>query len=999
MISVPLAIPSRETKSVKALLASVWLIFAAGPVALALDPSRAFTQYVHRSWSGSGVPETSLTAIAQTPDGYLWIATEDMGLARYDGAAFSHFDKSTTSQLPDDAVFGLFVDRQGALWIATDGGMTVYRDGRFKTVGLGDGLPQQRFTFASQTTDGDIWVGGGEHLFHGHQGVFRERVLPFHVTGIRAFAATQRGLWIGTASGLVLLSGQNAERFTTTDGLPSNEVTALRADGDALWIGTQRGAVYWGGGAFRKLPKELGSTQIWAIACDRDGSTWFATRSGLMRLRGDDLAVFKELHGLSNNWIKSVFEDADGSLWLGGGLGTLDQFRAGPVTTYSRSEGLPAQAVWSVFDDRHGDVWIGMEEGGLARLSRGTLKAIDLPSRRITAITGEADGTLWVGTGDRGVLRLRGGIWTSITTREGLCDDAITTLEVDGNALWVGTEYGLSRVEQGHIRSFALRDGLPEEWVHTTHRDRSGRFWVGTEKGLAWLDGEHFVSQLGSIPLPKQRINFIHEDARGWLWIGSHAGLLSISPAGIVRRLTTRDGLPRDEIVSIHEDRHGNFWISTGDGVFSVPRAALEQGRIIRPPTILGTADGMKSSAIMYGDQPSSRTAADGSIWYATFRGAARLDPDAAAHRPAHPWPLIESILVDGRSEKGDGPLDIAPGAEKLEFHYAAPSLIAPERIRFQYQLEGYDHDWIEAGTRRIAFYTHLPPGQYRFRVKVDDGWGWSAQKETATRLLLRPRFSQTPWFFAVLAAVAALAAAVVYLLRMNRIHAEYAAVMTERNRIAREFHDTLAQGLAGLSYQLASASKAVGDAPDFAVVRRSLETATAVARNCLSETRRSLLDLRPDILERGDLARAIQAVASEVGDSASIPVRAFVSGKPRRLERCVEQHMLRIAQESVANAVRHSGARKVEIRLTFTDDQIELSVIDDGKGPPSLTDSDPLRFGIVGIVERAEEIGGRLTVTGRRGEGTTVRLTVPLRSNRRIANVLWGAVGWKEAP
>ena len=343
-------------------------------------------------------------------------------------------------------------------------------------------------------------------------------------------------------------------------------------------------------------------------------------------------------------------------------------------------------------------------------------------------------------------------------------------------------------------------------------------------------------------------------------------------------------------------------------------------------------------------------------------------------------------MVADARSQPIDRAIELAPGTEDLEFHYTAPSFVAPDRVRFRYQLTGYDKNWIDAGTRRIAYYAHIPPGQYRFRVVAYEHPWISMRSIADLSFALRPRYSQTIWFRIQWGVLAALFGITIYLIRVRSIRAKYAAVLAERNRIAREFHDTLAQNLVGLGFQLDAVIDSIGDAPEQEAARRAIGDARKLARQCLSETRRSLLDLRPEILERTDLASAITGVAAQMRESSGICITAVISGDARRLEAAIEQHLLRIAQEALTNAVRHSGAQKIEVLLRFNDDAVELSIVDDGTGPRSMTDSGPLRLGFVGIRERAAEIGGLVTVTGSSDRGLSLRVEVPTPSRVKAA-------------
>ena len=940
----------------------VLVLLIAAPVALAIDPSRSITQYVHRSWrTEDGLPQISAMALAQTPDGCLWIGTSN-GLARFDGVRFTIFNRLNTPELPDNSITALRTDRHGTLWIGTAGGMARLRGSRFERLGKREGVSPAAVYALYEARDGEIWIGCPGVVYHGRNGRFVGRKLPIPAD-VLSFAEYGGAMWVAAYGGLFRLTGNAIERFASAQGLPADNVLTLCVIGDELWIGTSGGMVRRRAGAFdRNVPSPLAKAEVWSMLLDRQGTLWVGTRSGLVRLRGSEIATYTEKEGLSNNYIDSLLEDREGSLWVGTQLGGLNHFHDGAFTTWSKAEGLASDVVWSVVDDGRAGTWIGMEGGGLALLTGGRLQPVAIPAKSVTSVARTADGTFWVGTWDRGLLRQRGSGWSATTKSGGLADTTVTSLEADGNALWVGTAHGLSHVDGTRITNF-----VPGAYVVATHRDRQGRVWVATDAGLCRVAGDRCVTDFGGKPLPAKPAYCIHEDRDGVLWFGTRLGLFSITPAGATRLLTSRDGLREDRVFHVEEDRDRDFWLVSGNGISLARRGDVLRGRVVGP-VAFGIADGMKSAEVTYGTTPSTAAAADGSIWFPTVRGVARLDPAAAKRASAAPLlPRIEEVVADGRPQPPGGPLDLPPGTEKLEFHYTAPSFVAPEQIRFRYRLKGYDRDWIDAGSRRVAYYTHLPGGRYEFQVMAADRFGRWTRTDVRTSLRLRPRFTETIWFELLIAAMAAAGAMAIYAARVRRIRAQHTAVLAERNRIAREFHDTLAQSLVAISQQLHLAERSDDDEP--------LRVAQELVRECLTDTRRSLLDLRPEVLERAGLPAALEAIAAHARDVSDIAVMTTISGTPRPLDARAEQNILRIAQEAVTNAVRHSGAKSIHIALLFDDGSVELSIADDGSGPPRRSDSGPLQLGLVGVRERAVEIGGEVEVMRNAAGGTTVRL------------------------
>lgn len=960
-----------------AIAAAAIVLFAQS--AAALDPSRALTQYVHRVWrTEDGLPQTSVVGLAQTPDGYMWFATTN-GLVRFDGVKLKVFDRTNTPQLRDNAIDSLRTDRNGTLWIGTAAGVTLYQGGRFLAIGPARGLRASGPVYSLyESHKGEMWIGFAGLVVRHSNGKFREYKLPV-TNDILAFAELGDDLWIASYGGLLRLHDDQVTRFGAADGLPNDSVLSVAAAGNELWIGTQSGVARWHDGAFhRDVPERLRAEETWVILRDREGVLWFGTRHGLLRLRGETVDTYTAADGLSNDYLVSLLEDREGSLWIGTQLDGVNLLHGGAFTTWSKAEGLGADVVWSVREEPGTGTWIGTEGGGLYLLKDGKLQGAPSPegltSKTIMTTARTADGTLLVGTWDHGLYRFRDGRWTNVTKKDGLGDDTVTTLEVAGPVVWVGTAHGLTRIEGGRMTNFAVRDGLPGEYIVGTHADRQGRFWVATDAGLCRFDGTRFVDTLGTVKLPRFTSYCIHEDEQGTVWFGLRNGLFSISASGVATPATSRAPLLQGKIWHIEQDRDGDFWLSCIHGVFYVPRDLMRRGQV-GDPVYLGLADGMKSAACTIGVYPSTWAASDGTIWFPTTRGAARLDPKLAKRSSVAVPVRIEEVVVDqSPHEQPSTPLDVGPGAEKLEFHYTAPSFLAPEHLQFHYQLEGYDHGWIDAGDRRVAYYTHIPPGRYSFRVKVTNG---AESSEAALPMMLEPRFAQTVWFWLIWALAGVLVLFGLYRLRMRTVRAKYAAVLEERNRIAREFHDTVAQGLAGLSFRIEEARSAVDDG-DGKSAHEVLDVAGDLAKRCLTETRRALLDLRDASLDEAGLASAIMKLADDVREQTGLAVNTSVSGQTYALAKGTEQNILRIVQEATTNAARHSGASELAVALQFRRREIEVSISDNGSGVFSDDGHSRGGLGLVGIVERTNAIGGQVTVGAKPGQGTTVRLVVP---------------------
>lgn len=745
------------------------ILFVVSGTALALDPSRAVTQYDTKTWfAKDGLPQNSVNAIRQTPDGYLWFGTEE-GLARFDGAQFTTFDRNTRS-LVHRYVMAVTADTSGGLWIGTlSGGLTRYGDGRFTQHGRKLGEANDGVRSLHDDGRGGLWVGtigGGLHLVRdGHRTSYTRREgLSSDI--VRAIVSDgENGVWLGTAEGLNRFRNGTIETFTTKDGIADDAVMAIHRDRrGAVWIGTLGGLTRYENGRFTSFHKADGlpHDSVYALFDDRAGNLWIGTEGGLCRFSDGKFATLTARDGLSGDRIRSIFEDREGSLWVGTFGGGLTRLQDGKFITVTTREGLAHDAVGPLLQDREGAIWIGTMGGGVTRLKDGRAVSYTtrdgLASDLIQSLAEDHTGALWIGTFGGGLSRYRDGAFTTYTQRDGLAANVVMTLAEDREgSLWIGTGGGgLNRFKDGVFTRFTTAEGLAHDVVRWLSVDREGVLWISTMGGLSRFENGRFTNFSTQNGLSLDLVGPVHQDTRGTHWIGTlGAGLLRYKN-GVFTPITARDGLFDDSVYSIIEDAKGYFWMSCNHGVFRVSRKELDdfaEGRIGSVTSLaFGEADGMKSRECN-GNSPAAFLAQDGRIWFATLRGAATIDPQHIPFNSVPPPVLIERVLADQHPiAMADGAL-VPPGKGALEFHFTAPSYQAPERVSFRYRLEGFDKDWIDAGTRRVAYYTNLPPGRYAFRVAACNNDGVWNEHGAATAIRLEPHFYQTYWFYGLSAA------------------------------------------------------------------------------------------------------------------------------------------------------------------------------------------------------------------------------------------------------
>lgn len=981
------------------LLLPTLLLCCCGVRALALGSGGDLGQLSRRAWqTETGLPQNTVHSVAQTSDGYIWVATEE-GVARFDGAGFRVFEKQNTPELRSNDVRALLATRGGELWACTAAGVARYAGGAWTVYTKEKGLASDDVLSAFESRDGSTWFATSSGLSRFNDNSFtnftsREGLAGDTVQAV--FEDKDGALWVGTAQGLSRFKEGKFEGFDLGGERGSVGVNALAQDaGGRLWVGTPEGLSCYDGGRFKTFTTRDGlpSDRVISLNADREGSLWVGTAAGLTRFREGTFSSFTSREGgaddaLARAIILSVFEDAEGSLWVGTESGGLHQLRDKKFTTYTTREGLSNDVVKAIYEDGAGNVWAGTYGGGLDLLRDGKITTYTtkdgLVSDVVLALYGDAEGNLWVGTPD-GLCRFRNGTFDTYTSADGLPNDFVRSIYSDSKGdLWVGTRGGLARVRGGEFETFTTREGLPNNFVGAIAEDARGRLWVGTLGGLGVYDSGRFKSYTTKEGLSDNVVISIYGDARGRLWVGTNGGGLNLLEGDRFRVFTTRDGLPNDTLYRILGDDGGRLWMSCNKGVFSLEVKELEEFEAGRShtlnPIVYGTADGMQTRECSGGGHPSAWRDRAGRMWFSTIKGVAMIDPSSVARNEQPPPVVVEQALFDGEQTAINERAELPPGTSRFDFHYAGLSFVAPEKVRYRYKLEGFDKDWVEGGDRRAAYYTSLAAGDYRFLVVASNNDGVWSTTPASFAFTLRPHFYRTYWFYTLCVAGLALLAWQLYALRLRQVRARFDAVLQERNRIARELHDNLAQEILGVSVQLEIVTRLLNSAPEAA--RSHLDRARSLVRSSMAEARRYVWDLRSQSLDDRDLPAALAEMTRRLTAESGVHTQFEVGGTLRPLPKQIENNLLRIGQEAVNNAVRHARAEHISVRLVFDATSVRLKVKDDGRGFDAETQGGSNgHFGLVGMRERAREMGGEVRVGSRPGEGCEVEVNVPVSS------------------
>jgi ligand-binding sensor domain-containing protein/signal transduction histidine kinase len=931
------------------------LLFVLASVASALEPSTPLASYGRQSWvMENGLPQNTVQTLAQTDDGFVWLGTE-VGLVRFDGNNFVLFDQNSKPALPGNDVQSLLATNDGALWIGTTDGLARLLNGSITTFTTANGLPGNSIRALWQDSDSVVHVS----TQNGSVAIRGSYVVPtaaaevegppelFHLELLDSSHVSVR-----TTAVVIAQKGLAQQTLTTGKDIPGTRIQTANADREGvLWIGTNGGLVRWAAGKIERLPvtDPLAATSILSILEDREGNLWVGTETGgLHILRDERFRTLGARNGLSSDATTTVVEDSTGTLWVGtSGYGLNAVTRSGVDFGKARA-----------YTSRDG-----------------------LTSDIILSLAAAPDGDLWVGTPD-GLNRIRRGAITAYTTADGLPDDFIRSLLVDSDgSLWIGTRRGLAHMSVSagglHIDTFTQSTGLGSDLVGAMARDTHGNLWVATLAGLSRLSGgakpaiTNFTSANGlssnvitSLLARGNGTLLIGTQGHGWnLWDGQRFSPVAAS------------GLNQTTILAILDDGNGHLWFATANGI---ARCDCDMQGGCSHWMEFGPADGLRSREMATNSHPTAWRSPDGLLWFATPKGLVQVDP---AHFPVNTVPppvaLVRFAADDVDQPLNDIALKVPAGHNHFQFDYAGLSFTTPQKVRYRYMLDGFDHQWTDAGARRSAYYTNIPPGHYTFRVQAANNDGVWNTEGAALAFTLRPHFYQTVWFYILLALMAAGLVLLLLRLRLLRAQREFSAVLAERNRIAREVHDTLAQGYVGVSVQLEVLAELLRHKSVDAAIHQ-LDAARQHVREGLAEARQSIWALRSQDSSENTLPVKLRR-ATEYANGHGVEATFSLYGAYRPMPAEMERELLRVGQEAIHNVKKHSGARHMAVQLEYGPAEIALVVRDDGRGfeAGNGASSPPGHFGLTGMRERADAIGGTLEVTSEPGSGTTVRLQV----------------------
>ncbi|MDB6068024.1 MAG: Two component regulator, sensor protein [Pedosphaera sp.] len=977
-----------------------------------------------------GLPQNSVRALAQTRDGYIWVGSDD-GVARFDGVRFVSF--GLREGLRCGPVRTLFGDDRGTLWIGGGGGgLTRLQEGQFTTFTIRDGLPADSISALAQDSEGRVWVGTEAGLVvwqEGHMAPlanaaeFKGR----HITTL--FKDREGIMWLG-ATGVGVFQYRGGRFISLTDtsveGLLQDPHCLLVDRGGRIWIGAGDDFVICHDGEeWRRyrIPRHLARPYISALAEEPDGTVWAGSvNEALFQFKAGKLAAINASSGLSDNLVESLLVDREGKLWVGTDAG-LTRLRPKDLSAFGQNEGLGYGPVQGLAEVAPGVVWAGKSGDGLYRsdgrkFSRLAAEGLSSRDPQVSPLLVARDGSCWV-TDAQGLLHFKNPKAVASEAEPFPLPKAnIISIAEDRDAgIWVGTREG----ELWHLQG--------TNWVAQTNywqphaitaivQDPDGSMWVGTEGGGLYRSKmelrAHFDKSAG---LLSDLIRTLYLDPEGTLWIGTAGGGLSRLQGGRITTFTTREGLPDNTISQILEDNMGRLWLGSNRGIACVNKHDLNELAMGRTaavyPQVYGRAEGMLSEECTSGFSPAGLKTKSGKLWFSTLKGIVVADPNPRAVDTPAPLVMIEEVLLDGvpsselrqrsqssgvRNEKSEArepqleALHIPPGKHRIELRYTGLSFDAPERARFRYQLDGLDAGWVEAGTRRSAFYSYIPPGDYRFQLIACNSDGVWSEKGASLDLIVSPHYWQAWWFIGLagLGGVGAVAGAARFIekekLQRRLKHLEQErALERERARIAQDLHDDLGSSLTRISL-LSGLAKADKDNPGQVEIHANkLAHSAAQTVRALEEI---VWAIRPGSDSLQSLVEYIAHFANEMfeADTACCRLDLPHNLPSRPLPPEVRHNIFLVVKEALTNALKHACAKEVRVQAKATANSLEILVQDDGQGfNPAAPPDKGRRNGLGNMLRRAEAMGGTLGLQSAPGKGTMVTLFVSFPTKRML--------------
>ena len=954
--------------------------------------------YTRKLWqTQDGLPEQTVQAFAQTPDHYLWIGTTG-GLLRFDGAHFTLFDHGNTPQLEENSVFALLTSRDGSLWIGTEGGGLVrYQGGKFRAYGAADGLSDGFVRALFEDRGGTLWVGTDNGLLRFAAGrlvrVDGDGDIP--ALAVHAIAEDQLGgLWVG-GSRLLRLDRGGAREYTLEGEGSQNRVKCILETRDGtMWVGTVGGLLRLVPGS-QRFERVAGISQTVRVLRQlSDGSLWVGTiGQGIRRIVGAETTAIVAPDSLPSNTVLNLFEDDEKNLWIGTQDGML-RLTHTPVSIVPLPQAADSD-FGTLYADRDGTLWVVSTDVFQVRHGVATAWAHpELGPLHARNIFRDRSGALWIGTDGDGLIRIENGKILRLTTRDGLVNNFIRVMvQSRDGSMWFGTDEGASHWTPRGFVNYQVRNGLSYFSTRALLEDHNGDLWIGTDQGLNHLHSGTFVHDAATDALAEEKVWSIHEDADGGLWFGTRSDGLYRWKKDSLTHFTTAQGLASNSIYQIVEDRQGSLWLSGPNGISLLRRreldaASADSGQHVSL-TFYGVSDEVETTQIYGGRQPSGCVDGADGVWFPSNKGPIHIAHESQPQLPLPPV-VVDDVAIDGRSADPTQAIVLAPGTSRLEITWSPILLRSQEGMRFRYRLDGFDTHWSDASPRRVASWTNLPAGTYTFHVDAFEINRPQEVSELTMAVVQKPHFWRTWWFLGLCLLTIAAAVLGAYRFRLWQMRMRFEAVLDERARLAREMHDTVIQGCAGISALLEALASL--RAEEQSLPQELLEHARRQVRTTIDEARQAVWNLRQGQPSGRMLETTLENMARQMSAESGIPVVCEIAGKPFSLTQMATHELMMMAREAVYNAVLHAHPQRVDVRVSFGPNELTLEVRDNGVGfePAAVFAREDRHYGLVGMRERVEAVGGNFHLDSAPGKGTDLMVRIP----RKVSSAAGAMMG-----
>ena len=955
----------------------------------ALDGHLTADHYISLQWSVNQIADGApITALAQTPDGYLWIGTWK-GLYRFDGFTFERMRDMDIGIPSVASVLGLVVDAQGSLWIRSQSPRLLrFRNGKFENISRG--LENIKgITAMASAAGGAVLVST---LSRGTLEIVNEQVIPVepgHIGLVLSMTQTRdERIWLGTReNGLFSIVNGQAQAFE--EPLADKKVNCLLPTvSGGLWIGTDNGLALWDGkhlvpGA---IPSALQHAQVFSLLLDRDNNLWVASEQGIFRLNASGAMPIPGDAAEPGSAATAFFEDRERDLWIGDAQG-LTRLRDGTFTSFNMDSISALSRENAIFTDAASRMWVAPSSGGLYSMRDGKTTRVTIPGLDqdvVYAIGGGDD--LWLGRQRGGLTHLRenGSTWETqtFTQEDGLAQNNIYAVrQVSDGSIWIGTlTGGVSHLSHGAFSTFRVEDGLAANAISAIEEDRDHALWFGTSNGLSsFLHGQWRIYRVAD-GLPSTEVTCLTLDHDGILWIGTEGGLAAML-RGNIRPPPSQSAFLHEPIRGMAEGVDGRLWLTTARHVFSLDREAYISGRWTSSDLrVFDSDDGLLATE---GVRRSRSVVRDdrGFLWFSLSRGLAYVDPSRTKLPELPSITRVTSILVDGQPISMDGPLNVSAAHQRVAFTYTGISLATPDRVRYRYRLVGFDRKWSAPVSGREATYTNLPPGAYTFEVQSSNLMEIWTGSLIQLAFKVQPMLWQTWPFRLACLSVSLFCVVALYRLRLryllNQANLRFEERLAERTLIARELHDTLLQGICSASLQLSVAADQVNEE---STAKPHLLRILRLLDQVMEEARGALRGLRSGTPSDSSLEQVFSRLPMNFSGMPEVKYSLLVRGVPRPLQSAIYDEACRVGLEALSNAYRHARATKIEVTVRYGAEQLGIKIHDNGVGidPRFLHEGRPGHWGLVGMHERAKQAGARLYLASAPTKGTQVLLLIP---------------------